>query len=169
MEIIMNIAWWILRPFYLMGLVPVVPVALIACFDYRRDPEVAGMLIVAGLLYVVLGYFLLAVVPGMLRRRLERKVDSFKRAGFKPRYEAVSVAYNRYVGFDPVAKQALYVDISTGGVMMDFDKIDSWEISPDNSPHPLLRLVTTLPNLREIGVRIKRPGAWKSDMHTLFG
>jgi hypothetical protein len=169
MEIIMNIAWWVLRPFYLMGLVPVVPIALIACFDYRRDPDVAGMLIVAGLLYVALGYFLFAAAPSMLRRRLERRVDSYKREGFKPRYEAFSVTYNRYVGFDPVLKKALYFDITTGGVMVDFDQIDSWELSPDKSPHPLLRLVTRLPDLREIGVRINRPGAWKSDMHTLFG
>jgi hypothetical protein len=169
MEIIMNIAWWVLRPFYLIGLVPVIPVALIACFDYRRDPDVAGMLIVAGLLYIALGYFMFAIVPRMLQRRLERKIDAYRRDGFRPRYEAFSVAFNRYVGFDPEERKVLYVDITTGPVMVGFDQIDSWELSPEKSPHPLLKLVTRLPNLREIGVRIDRPGAWKSDMHTLFG
>nr|WP_172687555.1 hypothetical protein [Pseudomonas syringae]ARO44789.1 hypothetical protein [Pseudomonas syringae pv. actinidiae] len=165
----MNIVWWVLRPFYLMGLVPVIPVALIACFDYRRNPEVAGMLIVAGLLYIALGYFMFAVAPRMLKRRLERQIDAYKHTGFTPQYEAFSVAYNRYVGFDPEARKALYLDMTTGGVVVDFDQIDHWELSPGTGPHPLLKLVTRLPNLREIGVRINRPGAWMSDMHTLFG
>lgn len=78
-------------------------------------------------------------------------MNSFKRAGFKPRYEAVSVAYNRYVGFDPVAKQALYVDISTGGVMMDFDKID--KLGDQSRQLALIRYsdsLQPLPNLREL-------------------
>lgn len=165
----MNVLWWILRPFYLMGLVPVLPVALIACFDYRRDPDVAGLLIVVGLLYIALGYFMFAVAPRMLQRRLQRKIDPYRRTGFSPRYEAFSVAFNRYVGFDPEGRKVLYVDVTTGPVMVDFDQIDSWELSLEETPHPLLKLVTRLPNLREIGVRIHRSGAWKSDMRTLFG
>jgi hypothetical protein len=167
----MNIAWWILRPFYLLGLILVVPVALIACFSFKRDPEVASLLIAGGAFYLAIGYVLLVIAPKMLKRRLDRLIAPYKRAGFAPRYEAVSVLYNRYVGFDSVAKKALYVDVGTGGVLVDFDQVDSWELIPDKSPHPLLKLVTRLPELREIGVRIrtKRLGVWKADMHTLFG
>lgn len=167
----MNILWWVLRPFYLLGLLPVVPVALIACFSFHRDPEVASLLIIVGALYIAFGYVLFVTAPNLLQRRLKRHITPYKRSGFKPQYEAVSVLYNRYVGFDPIAKKALYVDVGSGGVLVDFDQVDSWELIPDKSPHPLLKLVTRLPELREIGVRIRtnKLNAWISDMHTLFG
>lgn len=165
------IIWWVLRPFYLYGLIAAVPMVLLATFDFKRDPEVASMLIVMGLAYFALGYFMFVKVPRIMRRRLDRKIAPFQAKGFKPRHEALSAMFNRYVGFDPTAQKALYVDIAAGEVLMDFDQVQSWDVIVDSSPYPLLKLVTRLPEHREIGVRLlgKQAAAWRVDMQQLFG
>ena len=168
----MNIIWWVLRPFYWLGLLPVIAVFLIACAHFSRDTEVSLGIMAIALVYFGLGYLLFSVAPRYLKSRLDRMVEKAKMTGFNPSHEVVSVMFNRYVGFDAAAKKALYVDVNlNSATLIDFDQVSSWELVPDKSPLLLFKLVTRVPNLHEIGVRIKANqfGAWKSDMHTLFG
>ncbi|KPX93501.1 hypothetical protein [Pseudomonas meliae] len=168
----MHIIWWVLRPFYWLGLVPVIAVFLISCFQFNRDTEVSLGIMAIALAYFGFGYLLFSIAPRYFKSRLFRMVETAKLSGFNPSHEAVSVMYNRYVGFDSGAKKALYVDVNlNSSTLIDFDQVSSWELLPDKSPHLLFRLITRVPNLREIGVRIKANqfGAWKSDMHSLFG
>lgn len=166
-----NVIWWVLRPFYNFGLIAAIPMVVLGAFNFKRDPEVATMVIILGLLYLALGYFMYVSAPKLMRRRLERRIEPFLATGFNPQHEAMSVLFNRYLGFDSVAKKVLYVDIGTGEVLMGFDQVLGWSVIVDKSPHPLLKLVTALPELREIGVRLlsKNAAAWKVDMYSLFG
>jgi hypothetical protein len=126
------------------------------------------MAIALGLFQI--GYLLFSVAPRYFKSRLDRMVEKAKMTGFNPSHEVVSVMFNRYVGFDAAAKKAC-TWASTVLTANLTDQVSSWELVPDKSPLLLFKLVTRVPNLHEIGVRIKANqfGAWKSDMHTLFG
>ncbi|MCL2657879.1 MAG: hypothetical protein FWD62_10785 [Betaproteobacteria bacterium] len=171
----MQIIWYMLRPFYMLGLWVVVPLFLIAFFAVRggnHDP-VGPVLLVLGLGYFALGYWLLKMVPDALNRRLFARVDKFKVNGFTPRWEAVSVMYNRYVGFAPKTRQALYIDMNDGSErFIDFDDVTEWELEQQRPNHPvLLKLLTRLPDLPVIGVRINRRFYDTSNSHlkAIFG
>ena len=168
----MNIIWYVLRPFYLLGLVLAVPLFFIVANHAGKDLEVSMPLLVGCLGYFALGYLLLKALPDFLRGRVLARVAAFKAKGFAPQWEVVSVIYNRYVGFDPKARKALYVDVNDGTEeLVDFDSVNAWELDVEKSKPALLKLLTRVPALPVVGLRIDRRKAdeWKSNLVTIFG
>lgn len=168
----MNVLWYVLRPFYLLGLLVAVPLFLIMASHAGKDLEVSVPLLIGCLGYFALGYVVLKAMPDFLRGRLLTRVACFKAEGFEPQWEVVSVIYNRYVGFDPKKRKALYVDVNDGTeTLVDFDNVNAWELDVENNKPALLKLLTRLPTLPVVGLRIDRQRAdeWKSNLITLFG
>lgn len=168
----MNIVWHVVRTFYLIGLALVVPLIGIVLAHFSKDTEVTVPLVIGCLVYFAIGFWLLVTVPRNLLARLEKRVSRFKTAGFVPDREVVSVLYNRYVGFDSQARKALYVDVNDGTeTLVDFDNVNAWELEVDRNRPALLKLLTRLPGLPVIGLRISRhqSEAWKAHLGNLFG
>ncbi|EKS72276.1 hypothetical protein BURK_006626 [Burkholderia sp. SJ98] len=168
----MNIIWYVLRPFYLLGLVLAVPLFFIVANHAGKDLEVSVPLLVGCVGYFVLGYLLLKTLPNFLRGRVLARVANFKAKGFAPQWEVVSVIYNRYVGFDPKTRKALYVDVNDGTeTLVDFDNVNAWELDVEKNKPALLKLLTRVPALPVVGVRIDRRKAdeCKANLVTIFG
>ncbi|CAH2916318.1 MAG: Arabinose efflux permease [uncultured Paraburkholderia sp.] len=89
----MNIIWYVLRPFYLLGLVLAVPLFFIVANHAGKDLEVSVPLLIGCLGYFVLGYLLLKTLPNFLRGRVLARVANFKAKGFAPQWQVVSVIY----------------------------------------------------------------------------
>lgn len=168
----MNIIWYVLRPFYLLGLILAVPLFFIVANHVGKDVEVSIPLLTGCVGYFVLGYVLLKVVPDWLRARVLARVERHKAKGFAPQWEVVSVIYNRYVGFDPKTRKALYVDVNDGTeALVDFDNVNAWELDVDKNKPALLKLLTRIPALPVVGLRIDRRKAdeWKANLGMIFG
>lgn len=168
----MNLIWWVSRPFYLIGAVPVGVLFLIAITNHARDASVSNMIVAGTLAYAALGYLIFSVVPRYFKAQIAKRAQRFEIDGFKATQAAMSVMLNRYVGFDSKAKKALYIDLNEGREeLIGFDQVQQWELSPDKSPHPLIKLITSKPDLAVIGVRVKsnQLGFWQSNLRSLFG
>jgi len=168
----MNMILHVLRSFYAFGLVLVVPLFILMSNHISKDMEVSVPVVIGCLVYFVLGYMLFKVIPDWLRGRVIARVESYKDKGFAPKWEVVSVIYNRYVGFDPKARKALYVDVNDGTeALIDFDNLNAWELDVDKNKPALLKLLTRIPTLPVLGLRIDRREAdmWKANLNTIFG
>ena len=122
----MNIIWYVLRPFYLLGLLLAIPLFVITANHISNDIDVSLPVLVGCLAYFALGYLLMIALPNILRSRILSSVAIFKARGFAPQWEVVSVIYNRYIGFDPQARKALYVDINNGTQeLIGFDDVNA--------------------------------------------
>jgi hypothetical protein len=168
----MNILWYVLRTFYLIGLIVAVPLFFLSANKVVSDLEVALPLGGACLLYFAFGYLLLKSVPDMLKSRILVRVAHHKAQGFVPQCEVVSVLYNRYVGFDPKTRKTLYVDVNDGTeTLVDYDNLIAWELEVDNNKPALLKLLTSVPTLPVVGLRIDRRKAdeWKVNLGMIFG
>lgn len=168
----MNIVWYVLRPLYLVGLIVTIPLFLLSASDAGSDREVAISVTVACVTYFAFGYLLLKSVPDMLKSRILARVAHHKARGFTPQCEVVSVVYNRYVGFDPTTRKALYVDINDGTeTLVDFENVNTWELEVDKNKSALLKLLTRIPDLPVVGLRIDRRKAdeWKTNLGMIFG
>ncbi|WAT15244.1 hypothetical protein [Xanthomonas fragariae] len=167
----MNIIWYVLRSFYLLGLMPAVPFFFIVANHAGKDIEASIPLLICCVGYFVLGYVLLKVVPDLLRARVLARVERHKDNGFAPQWEVVSVFYNRYVGFDPKTRKALYVDVNDRTeTLVDFDNVNAWELDVDKNKPALLKLLTRIPTLPVLGLRIDRRKAdeWKANLGMIF-
>ena len=168
----MNMILHVLRSFYALGLVLAVPLFILMSNHVSKDMEVSIPVLIGCLVYFVLGYMLFKVIPDWLRGRVMARVERHKALGFAPKWEVVSVIYNRYVGFDPKARKALYVDVNDGTeAMIDFDNLNAWELDVDKNKPALLKLLTRIPTLPVLGLRIDRREAdrWKANLNTIFG
>lgn len=168
----MNMIWYVLRSFYALGLVVAVPLFAIVASHADKDVEVSTPLLIGCGAYFVLGYLLFKVVPDWLRARILARVERHKAKGFAPQWEVVSVIYNRYVGFDPQARKALFVDVNDGTeTLVDFANVNAWELENDRNKPALLKLLTRLPSLPVVGLRIDRREAdkWKANLYAIFG
>ncbi|GGM26167.1 hypothetical protein ACFQDN_21560 [Pseudomonas asuensis] len=153
----MNLIWWVLKSFYLLGLFAVVPLGGIFILNFGRHPEVGNPVIALSFLYFIFGYFLLRVIPKWMESRLMDKAKRFKLSGFKPEKEIISLIYNRYLGFDSKSRSVLFIDINDGTeVIVPFDKIKAWQVDNDCKKAVLMKLLTQLPNMPVIGLNIKR-------------
>ena len=153
----------VLRSFYALGLVPAVPLFILMANHASKDMEVSVPVLIGCLVYFVLGYMLFKVIPDWLRRRVMARVERHKTKGFVPQWE---------VGFDPMARKALYVDVNDGTeAMIDFDNVNAWELDVDKNKPALLKLLTRIPTLPVLGLRIDRREAdrWKANLNTIFG
>ncbi|MDQ0655195.1 hypothetical protein [Pseudomonas cedrina] len=149
----MNTAWYLLRPFYAVGLFPVVLLLGIALFSSSKDPEVTVPVFLVSAGYFALGYLVFSVIPRWLKSRLLNQVHKCA-PNFKVDYEAVSSVFNRYVGFNREAKKLVYVDISDGtSAMLDFPAVSAWEVETNKGKPALLKLMTSVDALPLIGVR----------------
>ncbi len=168
----MNIIWYVLRSFYALGLVVAVPLFFIVTNHAGKDVEVSTPLLIGCVAYFVLGYLLFKVVPDWLRARILARVERYKAKGFVPQWEVVSVIYNRYIGFDPKVRKALFVDVNDGTeTLVDFENVNAWELDIDKNKPVLLKLLTRLPTLPVVGLRIDRRDAdkWKANLSTILG
>lgn len=168
----MNLIWYMFRPFYLVGLVFAIPIFFVVANDAGSDPEVATTVLCGCVAYFLLGYLLLKTFPDRMKARIMARVAKHKAKGFIPQCEVLSVIFNRYVGFDPAARKALYVDINDGTEMlMDFDNVNAWELDVDKNKPALLKLLTRMPALPVVGLRIDRRRAdeWKAHLGMIFG
>jgi hypothetical protein len=155
----MNLLWYgVLRPLYALGLLVAVPLfVLMFAGGVSKDPEVTIPVLIACLLYFALGYVILVAAPRHLQSKLMSHVQAFEARGFSPQYQAMSVLFNRYLGLDPIRRQALYVDVNTGTeTLVGFDSLATWELAVDRNRAPLLTLATRLPTLPVIDLRIGR-------------
>lgn len=169
---LMNALWYALRSLYFFGLIFVVPIAIIAYFNLDRDLSVSIPVMVCSVGYFLLGYIVCSWMPSRLASRLERRVSLYKSKGFMPDKEITSVLYNRYVGFDSRQQMALYIDVNDGTErQIPFNQIDSWELDEERNRPALIRLLTRMPQLPVIGLRIDRAksGEWKSNLGVIFG
>ncbi len=167
----MNIIWYLLRPFYLVGLAFVVPLFFIFANTAVKDLEVSVPVLVGCIGYFFLGYGMLKIWPSRLKARVAGRVAAFKERGFAPQYEVFSVLYNRYVGFDPQTRRALYLDVNEGTeTLVDFDQVNSWELDVDRNKPAHLKLLTRLPALPIVGVSIDNRKAceWKNNLQMIF-
>jgi hypothetical protein len=155
----MNLLWYgVLRPLYALGLLVAVPLFLLMfAGGVSKEPEVTIPVLIACLLYFALGYVILVAAPRRLQAKLMSHVQTFKARGFSPQYQGMSVLFNRYLGLDPVRREALYVDVNTGTeTLVGFDSLATWELAADRNRPPLLTLATRLPTLPVIDLRIGR-------------
>lgn len=152
----MNTVWYLLRPFYAVGLFPVALLFGIVLFSSSKEPEVTVPVLLASAVYFALGYLVFSVIPNWLKSRLLDQVHK-SAPGFKVDYAAVSSVFNRYVGFNFEAKKLVYVDISDGtSAVIDFPDISAWEVETDKGKPALLKLMTSVAALPLIGVRFDR-------------
>lgn len=168
----MNILWYVLRTFYVLGLIVAVPLFLFMIVDAGSDREVAIPVTVACLVYFAFGYLVLKSVPDMLKSRILARVAHYKAKGFVPQCEVVSVLYNRYVGFDAKTRKTLYLDINDGTeTLVDYDNLIAWELEVEKNKPALLKLLTSVPALPVVGLRIDRRKAdeWKVNLGMIFG
>ena len=168
----MNILWYVLRTFYLIGLIAAAPLFVVMVINAGSDFEVAIPVTVACVVYFALGYLVLKSVPDMLKSRILARVAHHKAKGFVPQCEVVSVLYNRYVGFDPQTRKTLFVDINDGTeTLVDYDNLIAWELEVDKNKPALLKLLTSVPALPVVGLRIDRRKAdeWKANLGMIFG
>ncbi len=168
----MNMAWFVIRPFYLMGLIIAVPLFFIVINNFGVDLEVSIPLLIGCVGYFVLGYILLKVAPGRLRTRVLARVEKHKVKGFSPQKEVVSVAYNRYLGFDQNMRSALYVDVSDGTeILVDFDSVIRWELKVEKNKPAMLKLLTRIPALPVVRLHINRHTVdeWEANLYVIFG
>ena len=153
----MNILWWVFRHFYVLGLVIIMPLFVIVANHFGKDVDVEIPVLIGCLAYFALGYVLFKVIPGRLKTRMLGRVARYKASGFTPEWEVESVTYNRYVGFDTKIRKALYVDVNDGTeTLVDFDKVNSWELAIDKNKPSLLKLLTRIPSLPVINLRVNR-------------
>lgn len=152
----MNTLWYLLRPFYALGLIPVAVIFTIVMFSASKEPEVTVPVLFVSLVYFALGYLMFSLIPKLLKNRLLSRVRECA-PDFKVEYEAVSSVFNRYVGFSRQAKKLIYVDISDGtSAVLDFPDVNAWEVETVNGKPSLLKLMTSVAALPLIGVRFDR-------------
>lgn len=152
----MNTVWYLLRPFYAVGLFPVALLFGIVLFSSSKEPEVTVPVLLASAGYFALGYLVFSVIPKWLKSRLLNQVHKCA-PDFKVDYEAVSSVFNRYVGFNREAKKLVFVDISDGtSAVLDFPDVSAWEVETNKGKPALLKLMTSVAALPLIGVRFDR-------------
>lgn len=168
----MNIIWYVLRNFYVLGLLPVVPLFFIMATQVKKNVETSIPVLVGCAAYFILGYVWLKLVPDYLRARLLARVERHKEKGFTPQWEVISILYNRYLGFDPTSRKALYVDVNDGTeTLVDFDNLQAWELEVDSKGSALLKLltrITALPVIK-IGIDRRKADEWKAYLAVIFG
>lgn len=169
----MNLLIIFLGAAYMFSILIAVPFFGLSIWIVHRD-EPASMPFLIALLfaYCALGYLLIKIGPGYLRKRLLDKIAPYKEKGFAPQCEQQSNTYDRYLGFDPKAGKVLYVDVRTGTELIDFDSISGWEIETERGRPTLLKVFTRVPSRPVLNVSIPRHDngdAWKGRFMTMFG
>lgn len=152
----MNTLWYLLRTFYALGLVPVIPLFVVCAMNYSKDPEVAGFVLVGSSAYFVLGYLMFSWLPAQFKSRLLRAARRVA-PDFKPTFETFSVLLNRYVGVDRAAGKVLFIDLEAGvEAVFDVPEVRSWEVETLKREPAMLKLSTKIPELPLIGFRFNR-------------
>ncbi|MEB0221343.1 hypothetical protein [Pseudomonas sp. AB12(2023)] len=155
----MNLAWYLIRTFYALGLVPVAVLFIVLITHFSKDTAVTLPFVVACCAYFVLGYFVFNVVPKKLKARLmaEVRLAGLSEFNFTADFEAVSVLFNRYVGFNSTTQQIVYVDVADGTrAIVDFSDIKSWSIGVESKKPALLTLIISSAELARIDLRFDR-------------
>ncbi|NWC90517.1 hypothetical protein [Pseudomonas reactans] len=152
----MNVVWYLIRPFYTAGLFPVALLLGIVLLSARQEPEVTVPVLLGSAVYFGLGYLMFSVIPKWLKARLLNLVHKSS-PGLKVDYEVVSSVFNRYVGFCNDTRQLVYVDISDGtSAVLDFPDVNTWSVETNKGEPALLKLMTSIGELPQIGVRFDR-------------
>jgi hypothetical protein len=169
----MQIIWRVLQTFYILFLLPIAPFFVVVLFaGSSHDPEVFYGVIIFSLAYFALGYVMFKTIPDLFKAKLMKRVARFKTEGFKPKFEALSVIYNRYLGFDPESRKVLFVDVNDRTeVLVDFENINSWELEGQKNSPTALKLLTAMPSLPVIALSIDRrkTDEWKAYLGMVFG
>ncbi|MBA6105312.1 hypothetical protein [Pseudomonas monteilii] len=151
----MNMIWYLFRPFYAVGLFPVVLIVAVVLFNASKDPEITAAVLLSGGVYFALGYLVFSVVPKWLRARLLSQVKACA-PEVNVEFEAMSCLLNRYVGFDRYAQKLIYVDIDGTHAVLDFPEVNAWHVEVENRKPALLKLMTSVAGLPLIGIRFDR-------------
>ncbi|MHA6575453.1 hypothetical protein [Pseudomonas yamanorum] len=78
----MNIIWYVLRPFYALGLVVCVPLFIVVLNNLTKDSEVSTPMLIGCVLYFMLGYLVFKTAPDFFNARLLARVEQHKAQGF---------------------------------------------------------------------------------------
>lgn len=149
----MNVLWYVLRVFYMLGLIVVIPVVLIASFNFGRDPEVASAVLVAGGVYLFLGYAMFWLLPKFFRSQLDKIVGQVA-PSFRPDFSVYSSALDSYMGVDRQAGTVVYVSRGDGvRAQLDIPEILEWEVESAGRKPAALILKTALAELPLVGFR----------------
>uniref|UniRef100_A0A7C2AI35 Transmembrane protein n=1 Tax=Pseudomonas graminis TaxID=158627 RepID=A0A7C2AI35_9PSED len=157
---------WLLRPFMVLGSIPILILSGVALSHFQHDAEVSTAILIFAFLYFCLAYFIFNFVPRKYRRQLLDRIDGFKANDFTATVEFFSVMQNRYVGLDTSKNQALLVDLSlSSDILIPFSHIDRWELTY-SKPYSNIKIYSQVSAYREFGVRVKRidAGPLESDL-----
>jgi hypothetical protein len=157
---------WLLRPFMVIGSIPMLILSGVALSHFKHDAEVSTAIVIFAFMYFCFAYFIFDVVPRKYRRQLLDRIGRFKANGFTATVEFFSVMQNRYVGLDSSSNKALFVDLSlSSDTLIPFSHIDRWELTY-SKPYAIIKIYSQVSAYREFGVRVKRidAGPLESDL-----
>nr|WP_223964797.1 hypothetical protein [Burkholderia diffusa] len=134
----MNSLWNIGRILYGFGLIPVVLLLFVGIVLGTGD---GVALIVVCAAYIVIGALLFKITERWFRSRLLTGVERARLYGFSPQFEVVSIAYDNYIGFDPILRKILYIN-GARETLVNFDEVIEWRIEKPKGSPPTLKLLT---------------------------
>jgi hypothetical protein len=167
----MNSLWYVLRVFYAVGLLFVVPLFLIAAFNFDQDREVASMILVCGVIYLLFGYLLFSAAPRYFRSRLDQQVTLLS-PGFKPDFFVYSCKLDGYLGVDRKAGVVVFISRASGvQAQLEVPEIREWEVEPAGKNPALVKLSTAVAELPLVGFRFnwRESMALTSNLQATFG
>lgn len=141
-------------------------IAMVDDVTLNEQHYVRTSLLLLGLLF---GYVVFKLMPSFLKKRMLKRTELYKKGGFTPQCEVVSETYTSYLGVDLEAKKILYLDKKKAS-FIDFDKLNSWELEPENKTITALRLLTLIPSLPVIHLPIasRKKDEWAANLGMVF-
>ncbi len=151
-----SLLWFILRPFYIFGLIFVAPTFVIFLISgISEEPEIGIPVVIFSLLYFVLGYVWFGVIPKKLNARLSKRIQANKGREFTPLAQATALLYNRAIALDPQHRKLLYIDMQKGTEeILDYEDIRGWELVRHGNKPASLTLATDSPSHPTIGLNL---------------
>lgn len=151
-----RLLWFIFKPFYLIGLVFVVPTFIIFVMaGISEEPDLSMLVVGFSIFYFILGYVWFILIPRMLNSRLMKRIQANKGRDFNPLTQATALLYNRAIALDPQRRKLLYVDMQKGTEeILNYDDIHEWELTKHGSKPASLTLATNSMSHPTIGLNL---------------
>ncbi|WP_241136694.1 hypothetical protein [Achromobacter insuavis] len=132
----MYILLYLIRMFLAIGLLIAVPALLLGVTNAGGDREVARLLALGSVVYLVVCFVMLWWVPRRMRQLVISQARSAaSAAGVQPDVETVSELLNRYAGLDRQKRSILVLDRQTGFQQaFPIEQLQGWDIIGKRSP-----------------------------------
>ena len=156
-----RLIWFVLRRFYLLGLLFVVPTFIISIAGgVFEEPDLGIVIVTGSLLYFMLGYIWLIWIPKRLNARLLERIRANKSVNFNPLAHATALLYNRAIAIDPQRRKLLYIDMQNGSEeILAYEAIRDWELVQHGTGPASLTLATDSPSHPTIGLNLAQSQA----------